>query len=343
MLCQLARFMALGLVDGHGETNFQKALDVAHKRTRGNARVLELLEKASVSTDWSSLLANEAEGVEWIDAVREEGLDGKLAVRRVPPLREHIIGDGDFSAGFFSESKPLPLSALNLTQEDLRLKKVGAMIAMTEETLRDSSMESQDGIRRDIIRAAAEAVDSRFLDPAEDGTGEAPKSVTYDASNFASTQDPEQDFSLMMETFAGDLKSSAFICHPRTAFEMAATGIDMFRNVSVTGGGEIAGIPVHTTRMSPRDSDGGQILLLDAGQVLFSEEPPDFMPSRNALIEFSTTPTGATDTPVAASSFPVSAFQANAVVIRMIRRVIWKLVKNDASVYVSGTNYGSVS
>ncbi|MGD9714842.1 MAG: phage major capsid protein, partial [Thermomicrobiales bacterium] len=60
-----------------------------------------------------------------------------------------------------------------------------------------------------------------------------------------------------------------------------------------------------------------------------------------ATIEQDTEPTGASDTPVAQSKYPVSMFQSNSVAFKVTRSMNFAKRRASAVAYVNDADYGS--
>src|SRR6185369_10152396 len=63
--------------------------------------------------------------------------------------------------------------------------------------------------------------------------------------------------------------------------------------------------------------------------------------SKDAMIEQSTAPTGATDTPVAASQAFTSMFQADSTAIKVVRPINFAKRRSSAVAYIGNADYGS--
>ena len=103
-------------------------------------------------------------------------------------------------------------------------------------------------------------------------------------------------------------------------------------------GGSILGLPLLTTRHSPRDSSGGQLALIDGSGIAVADHGVGLARSTDATIEADTEPTGATDTPVAQSAHPVSLFQTDTVAVKGWTYANWER-ERDCATYISGAIY----
>ena len=62
--------------------------------------------------------------------------------------------------------------------------------------------------------------------------------------------------------------------------------------------------------------------------------------SKDATIEQDTAPTGATDTPVAASANMTNMFQDESVAFKVTRRINWQKRRPAAVQFIQGADYG---
>lgn len=97
-----------------------------------------------------------------------------------------------------------------------------------------------------------------------------PAAVTNGAPSSASTGDPRDDLNALIANFFGNLDSAFLVTDPRTAAKLAlfrdVGGAYPFPDLSPKGG-SLFGIPLITSRSSPRDSSGGQLTLLDPNLI----------------------------------------------------------------------------
>ena len=97
------------------------------------------------------------------------------------------------------------------------------------------------------------------------------------------------------------------------------------------------GIPLLTSKSSPRDSSGGNLVLLDASAVGVGVEGVRVARSEQATLQMSDTP----DDPVSAATELVSLWQSNLVAFLVEVFANWKLAKPDAVAVVTGATYAT--
>ena len=104
-------------------------------------------------------------------------------------------------------------------------------------------------------------------------------------------------------------------------------------------GGMLLGAPVIVSESSPRDSDGGQLVLLDGSSIILIDESVEIALSRQTTIEQDSAPTGASDTPTGASATRVNLWQIESCAILCTRRINWARARDGAAVTVTAVNY----
>lgn len=297
------------------------AEEYARKRWGQASGVPQFLQKAAVGAITSSdpMSAIGASDDVFFSSVFEQTLLGRLQGLREVPFNLRLLRSTQASRGYWvGQSKAIPVSKPALTGSSLARKKVGALILTTMEALEAANPLAEARLEEDMRGALVGAVDEAFLDPSNAGTDEMPAAVTYDAPSTPSSDDPSLDLPPLIELFPGDLSAAFFITDPTTAAQLAlardSVGGLMFPDVGPRGGSMI-GIPVLTTRHSPRDANGGQLALVDPTGVAARLESIEMARSTSASIEAADDPSGASDTPVAATSM-VNLFQTDSVAFR---------------------------
>jgi len=86
----------------------------------------------------------------------------------------------------------------------------------------------------------------------------------------------------------------------------------------------------------------GDLILLKASDIYrIGDTGVQVSVSRDAMIEQSTAPTGATDTPVAASQYFTSMFQSESTAIKIVRPINFAKRRTSAVAYIGNADYGS--
>jgi hypothetical protein len=128
----------------------------------------------------------------------------------------------------------------------------------------------------------------------------------------------------------GDPDSPVFITSSHAAMHLAgihSDGEPEFPNISAATGGTIAGIPVLLSKAA-----GNRLILVDQSAIAVTDEGIDVGRAEHAAIQMVDDPTNNSATATATNM--VSAFQANAVVLRFVRYLHWTKLRGDAAGFI---------
>lgn len=331
-----------------GEHNEHFHVRYASKRWGERSGVAMIMKSGlaagtSGDSDWGSKLADSRQAtVEFIEAARPMTILGRLeGLRRVPantPVAAVSTGSVAYWRG---QSKAIRVSRLALQRSRLVPLSVNGMVVQSDELWQDESPEAEALIRNDLLRASVEAEDAAFIDPANAGTANVtPASITYGAPGFTSIGILEDDLASALEMFTGDLATSSWVMHPRLAAQIALKARGKGAGAALGArGGELLGLPALVSAGVPYDSSGGAIALVDAAGIAATEDGGELSVSNQGTVELDTAPTGAGDTPTAASATVVSLWQGEMTAAKVSRRVNWSVARPGAVVTVTGCNY----
>lgn len=291
------------------------------------------------SGDWGEALAT-PEQAEFFAIVRQQSILGRISGLREIPLNTRVqtVAAG-LSAYWVSASAPKPLCKASILGSTLKPLKLAGLFVGTQELFRSANSSAEGRLRDDLSRAIAEEMDRAFIDPSNAGvTGERPASVTNGVVPIPSTNSPGTDIAALVEGFSGDLMASVFVTDPLTAAEIAlardAGGAFQFPDAGPRGG-SLLGLPLIVSRSSPRDSSGGQLVLLDPTGIAFGAEGIRATTSEEATLEMVDDPAGPSE--------QVSMFQTNSVAILAEARVNWEVQRAGSVAVISGAGYATVS
>lgn len=260
--------------------------------------------------------------------VYEASILARLGLRRVVPHVRTLSVTGGSRGFWVPDGSPLPFSSLSLAGSTLRPLSIGALVAMTDESLRDQNSLTEDQVEQDLTGAISQAIDLAFLDRANSGViDEKPASVTHSAVQISATSDPVADIANVISAFSGDLSKAVFVTDPKLAARLAGIrdGTGFVYPAAGARGGELAGIPLITTVASPIDSTGSQIALIDGSGIAFAGESVSLEKSRQASVAMSDTPD--------ATPQMISLWATNTVAFKSIVRAVWS-VQRPGSVAV---------
>ena len=271
----------------------------------------------------------------FFEAVIEGAIIGRMTEARRVGFNAKNLVPGTNSAGYWvGEGKPIPLSRFTLTGDSLAAKKCAALVVLANETLKDPSAEEQT--LTDITRAVIAALDQAFIDADNAGNDDTPAAVTYGAPAEISTGNPASDLAALVEGFHGDLDAAVLVTDPHTATLAAlardAGGAFLFPGLGPRGGSAV-GIPVLTSRASPRDSSGGQWALIDQGGVAVALESLGLARSTAGTVSMTDDPEG--------ESVLVSLFQNNLTGFLGTLHGNWKRVREGSVSVITGAAYST--
>lgn len=287
-------------------------------------------------------LASVSSAQEFFASVLQGSIIGRLVGRREVPLNTRLLTLTTAAIAYWvSSGTPKPLTRFSLVGETLPPLKEAALVVTTAEVVKLSNPQTEQRFNADLQRALIELMDQTFIDPANAGVAdESPASITSGVTPIASTGDPGEDIAALIGAFGGDLASAFFICDPTTAAQIAlardAGGGFMFPDCGPRGG-SILGIPLLTSRSSPRDSSGGILVLLDASSLAVGIEGITVSRSEQATIEMQDEPTD----PPTAATVKISLWQADLVGFLCEVFANWKVARSNAVAYVSDATYSS--
>ena len=300
-----------------------------------------VIVKAAVAPVDGTALVSVSAAAEFFATVQAGAVLGKLQVVQVPLNTRMVSITQGTVASWVKAGSPKPISRLSLAGEVLEPRKVSAILVTTKELIERSDPKTEARFNADLQRACVELLDASFVDPSNAGVAdESPASITNGVVAMGSTGNPGEDVAALVAAFNGDLASAFFITDPTTATEIAlardAGGSFAFPDCGARGG-SIVGIPLLTSKSSPRDSSGGNLVLLDASAVGVGVEGVRVARSEQATLQMSDTP----DDPVSAATELVSLWQSNLVAFLVEVFANWKLAKPDAVAVVTGATYAT--
>lgn len=356
---QLARCRAIAGLE------HESALEVAKRLYPGHEALTHALTKAAVpagtttGATWAGPLVGDSTSLfaDFVEFLRPMTILGKFGANGVPslrtvPFRTPLIGQSSGGSGYWvGEGKAKPLTKFDFTRSTLDPLKVANIAVVTRELLRDSSP-SADLILRDSLAAALrERMDIDFIDPAKAASsGVSPASVTNGASNAASSgvdaagvrTDIQTLFNLFIDA-NNTPTSGVWVMPAKTALTLSLMqnplGQAEFPGVGMNGG-SLFGLPVITSEYVPADSSGAIVALINASDIYQADDGGiEVSMSMEASLEMSNTPTGASDTPTAATL--VSLWQTNSVGFLAERTINWKRRRDSAVAYLTGVNWAT--
>lgn len=275
---------------------------------------------------------------EFFHQVLQESILGRLAGLRRVPFAVRTLKATNVTRGYWiSEFQPIPLSKRSLAGSSLPRRKIGAIVCATIESLQAEGPAAEGRLEEDLRRAVATVLDAAFIDVTNAGIEDkTPAAVTYD-HDIPSQGNPAEDIAALIASFGGDLASAVFVTDPRTASEIAlardAGGAFAFPDCGPRGG-SLLGIPLLTSRGSPRDSSGGQLALIDPSGIAAAIDSIEMTRSTSATLNM-------TDEPEASGEAGelVSLFMTETAAFKTIVSANWENQRDDGAIVVTGCSY----
>ncbi|APR05836.1 phage major capsid protein [Thauera chlorobenzoica] len=334
---QFARLaICLGRARGEG---LPAALQIAEATYGAHSQVATVLRAAvgAGTTDDSQFAAPLVEAQiianDFLEATRTRSVLSKLDLRRVPTKVAVPVQTGRATAYWAGHGAPKPLSKGSLDTATLEPRKVVGIVPLSRDLVRLSNGTAEALVRRDLVNGAAALADSSFLDPTNVGVaGVQPASITAGLTPVASSGNVTTDLEALIDAYAGDLETAAFITDPLSAVKIGLRSSGSNAVVVGARGGEAVGIPVFTSSGSPRSTSGGQIVLLDQTAVLMADEGIRLDVSEQAALQFD-------DAPSAGAQALVSLWQNNLVAFLIERRLNWAAPLAGTVVVLNGALY----
>lgn len=270
-------------------------------------------------------LANRA----FINAVSEVTVLGRLTGLRIYKYNTRFITPNTgTTASFVAEGKAIPVGTMKFENYGLPPAKVAGILVTTKETVEGSSSVELT-ITADLIRAVAKAEDVAFLNPANDGSTDAPASITNGVTAITATADPKADLKALVASFEGDLSTAYFVMKPELAVALSSAD-----NPDIGArGGALLGIPVITSNGSP----AGQITLVDPTGIAFAPGGAEIQASQQGSLQMDDQPDHDADTP--ASTTLLSLWQHNLVAFLARRSLSWRVVRGGSVGLITGATY----
>jgi HK97 family phage major capsid protein/HK97 family phage prohead protease len=271
----------------------------------------------------------------------------RLPLREVP-ARVTIKGQDGAATGYWvGESKPIPASAADFSAVSLGPLKVAALAVISNELIRDSSPSAEMLVRDALAEASSQRVDQTFLGAGAAVANVSPAGLLNGLSAGSSAGNDadglRQDIAALMAGFiaAKNVTGLHFVTTPSLALQIQlmrnALGQQEFAGVTLAGG-TLEGMPLHT---GDNVGSGDLILLKPSDIYRIGDSGLQVSISREASIEQNSAPTGATDTPVGASTAWTNMFQAESTAIKVVRSINYAKRRSGAVAYIGDADYGA--
>lgn len=329
------------------------------------AKSMSLVMKANVpavnTTLDSALIGNEGGFADYVTYLRNQvivgkfGMNGVPALRRVPFYFPVVTQATGAVASWVGEGKGKPLSKPSWTRTELTPLTVAALTASTIQALKFSSPSAEAALRDDLTAAVVEAIDSAFIDPANNGSaGSKPASISNGIAGTAVSAGStaaavRTDARAAMSVFVAaknPLTSGVWIMSGSNALGLSTMvnmlGQPEFPGVTVNGG-TFFGLPVIVSEAAGTTItlvNAGDIWLADDGGVSvdISTEASLQMLDEGNVTQDSVGTGGPPTDPV--ETTVVSMFQTNSVAIRVETMINWARRRPTGVATITGAAWG---
>jgi HK97 family phage major capsid protein/HK97 family phage prohead protease len=337
--------------------NDMPAWAIAEKRWgRSNPTLVQIMKAGvagggSGSGEWGAELV-QADGRytgDFLEYLYSKTVFDQLPLRQVPANVTIKGQDGAATGYWVGQSKGIPTTTVDFSAVSLTPLKVAALAVVSNELLRDSSPAAEQLVRDALVEASAQRVDSTFISTTAASSGVSPAGLLngLSAGTSAGTDGDglRADVKALYAGFISAKNASGlmFVMNPSLAKSIQlmtnALGQTEFPGIS-TGGGSLLGDAVITGD----NVNANHILLLKPSDIWrIGDMGVEVSISREAMIEQDSVPTGATDTPVAASANMTSMFQSESTAIKVVRPINFAKRRTSAVAYISDADYGAVT
>lgn len=338
---------ALGHIRGESPTSI-----AIQRWGKTNPRLVEVIRVGEVpgggtgSGEWGAeLVTSENYTQDFIEFLYSMTVFDKLGLREIPANVTIKGQDGAATAYWVGQSKGIPVTTVDLMNVSLTPLKVAALAVVSNELLQDSSPAAEALVRDALAQASSQRVDATFLSTAAAVAGVSPAGILNGLTGIAASG-----------TTAADLRADVLSAYAPFLTAKNANGLSMVMSTSqakaislmmnalgqpefnamAAGGGTLAGDRVVTGDNLPA---GAVILLKPSDIYRIGDSGIDVRVSDVATVEQNVTPTGATDTPVAASATITSMYQEDSTAIRVIRRINFAKRRASAVSFITGAAY----
>lgn len=271
----------------------------------------------------------------------------QLPLRNVPANVSIKGQDGAWTGYWIGANKAIKVSKGDFMATSTTPYKAAGLTVVGNEWLQDSSPDGLALVGDGLRRAVAQAVDVKFLSADAVSAGVSPAGILNGVSAITSAGNTADDVQEdIIDLFAPFITAKdtgdgfAWITTPTTALQLSmmrnALGQSEYPGITPQGG-TFAGYPVFVG-----DNVGAADLILIKPSDIWriGDSGVELAVSDSAMIEQDDAPTGATDTPTAATASITSMFQEYSTAIRVVRRISWGKRRSHAVQYVGNATYG---
>jgi len=311
----------------------------------------EIAGGGSSSGEWGAELvqADTRYTGDFITMLQNRTVYDRLGLKTIPANVVVKGQDGNATGYWVGESKPIPVSKADFSTVSLAPLKVAALAVVSNELLRDSSPAAEMLVRDALVNASSQRIDQTFLSTTAASSLVSPAGILNGLVAILSAGVDaaalRTDIKALYRPFITALQVTGLVLvmHPSMAKALSllvnALGQPEFPALGA-GGGTLLGDPVVTGD----NVDPSAIILLNPAEIYrIGDMGVQVSLSREAMIEQSAAPVGATDTPVAATQYMVSMFQTESTAIKVVRPINFAKRRSSAVAYISDADYDGIA
>jgi HK97 family phage major capsid protein len=284
---------------------------------------------------------------DFVEFLKSKTIYDRLPLREVP-ANVTIKGQDGIATGYWvGESRAITPSPQQFTTVSLVPRKVAAISVISNELIRDSSPAAEQLVRDGLVEACAQRVDQTFLSTTAVSAGISPpgllNGLTPGEASGSSAEALRRDIYTLYAAFLAAKNASGLhmVMNPTLAKSISlmvnALGQTEFPALT-SDGGTLLGDPVHTGD----NVNAAHLILLKPSDIWkIGDMGVEISLSRDATIEQDDTPTGRSDTPVAASASLVSMFQTESTAFKVVRPINYQKRRAGAVAYIGDAEYGA--
>ncbi len=286
---------------------------------------------------------------DFIEFLNQMTVFDKLGLRSVPANVTIKGQDGAATGYWVGESKAIPVTKPDFSSVTLSPLKVAALAVVSNELIRDSSPAAEMLVRDALVAAAAQRIDATFMSTTAASAGVSPAGllvgVTGTAASGTDAESLRADIAVLYAGFISAYNASGLVFVMPTSLAKSvqlmrnAFGQREFEGISQLGG-TLEGDPVVTGDNVPA---GNMILLKPSDIYKIGDGGIQVSMSNEATIEMDTTPTGASDTPAAATLNMVNMYQTESTAIKIVRSMNFAKRRASAVDRITGAAYSPVT
>ncbi|MGL1834936.1 phage major capsid family protein [Rhodocyclaceae bacterium SMB388] len=313
-----AAFKCIGAADG----NRDEALLFAQRAYPAERQTINFLKSDASGLDTDALHSTYSYGglvEQFTESLRQfSPFDAMKAGMREVPFRTPIHSTTGIEGAIVGEGEYAPVSMLGIDDSALMRRRASSLIVMTLSAFRTDGLLAH--VQRELVAGASSAVNSAFL--AELASVATPETSAGSTAAHVLT-DVEK---LLGNIRKRGLSSLYLVVSPDHAARLAcknAAGVVSFPDMTPNGG-TLAGITVLVSDQLPTDSDGHQVLLVDADAILYGDDGIELMRALSANIRMSGDPENDID------PAEVNLFVTNSTAIMLDRVIGFHVVRADA-------------